>query len=314
MFSELFTINYNSKKFLVLTDEKHIKTFLEIDDSGNLLYPDIEDYKKLYNIYNVDNLVDYKLSFDQKVRNKSKLISIILAADVFIGSAVGFALSRNEDYVEVVDEIVETAGKRKIVTNYTSVVEDILGEEVVTEEKVLEAIENNKNMGPRYKDLAKKLLDTIMYVEPNFNLRLFYENMLTLKIKVFDEEEKEQYHFRTSYDVKENIMYIQKGSDDPTVCHELMHATRGFYKITDREVLIVHDKLGESLNEAVVDAMIGEIYSNYNGSYYEQRLLKYLLDDEVIDFEQYSNYGVNYLIDDFKMKYSGVDINYIISQ
>ncbi len=314
MFSELFTIKYNSKKFLVLTDEKHIKTFLEINDKGDLLYPDIEDYKALYNIYNVDDLMDYKLSFEQKVRNKNKLFSIILAADVLIGSAVGFTLSKNDTYMGTVDEIVQTIGKRKIVTTYMDVVEEVLGEEEVTTEKISEAIEKNPNMGPRYKDLANKLLNTIVDVDPYFDLRIFYENISTLKVKVCEKEELKELKISSNaaYNVKENTMYILRGSDDPTVCHEYMHMARSLYKITDENVLIVRDKVGEAFNEAVIDEMISNIYSDYSGSYYERRILNYMLGDESIDFEQYSKYGINYLIYDFKIKYRGVNIDYIV--
>lgn len=314
MFNELFTIKYNSKKFLVLTDEKHIKTFLEVNDKGDLLYPDIEDYKALYNIYNVDDLMDYKLSFDQKVRNNNKLFSLILAADILIGSAVGFTLSKNETYVERVDEIVETFGKRKIVTNYMDVVEEVLGEKEVTEEMIVEAIEKNPNMGPRYKDLANKLLDTILSVEPYFDLRIFYENISTLKIIVCDKDELKEYKVPgdAGYNVKENAIYVLKGSDDPTVCHELMHATRSLYRITDKNVLIVHDKVGESFNEAVIDEMVANIYSGYEGSHYERKILTYMLGDEDIDFEQYSKYGISYIIGDLKIKYDGVNIDYLV--
>lgn len=314
MFNELFTIKYNSKKFLVLTDEKHIKTFLEVNDKGDLLYPDIEDYKALYNIYNVDDLMDYKLSFDQKVRNNNKLFSLILAADILIGSAVGFTLSKNETYVERVDEIVETFGKRKIVTNYMDVVEEVLGEKEVTEEMIVEAIEKNPNMGPRYKDLANKLLDTILSVEPYFDLRIFYENISTLKIIVCDKDELKEYKVPgdAGYNVKENAIYVLKGSDDPTVCHELMHATRSLYRITDKNVLIVHDKVGESFNEAVIDEMVANIYSGYEGSHYERKILTYMLGDEDIDFEQYSKYGISYIVDDLKIKYDGVNIDYLV--
>ena len=47
-------------------------------------------------------------------------------------------------------------------------------------------------MGPRYKDLANKLLDNIVSVEPEFNLRIFYENISSLKVIVFDEVRKKK--------------------------------------------------------------------------------------------------------------------------
>ena len=108
------------------------------------------------------------------------------------------------------------------------------------------------------------------------------------------------------------MIYIKKGSDDPTVCHVLMHIARSLYRITEKNVLIVCDKKGNSLNEAVIDSMVGTIYSGYEGSFYERKVLGYLLNDEKIDYEQYSNYGVKYLIDDFKMKYNDTDIDYIV--
>ena len=255
---------------------------------------------------------DLQLSSGQEERKSDKLFLIILAAVILLGSAGGFVLSRNEAYTEAVNEFVETFGKERIETNYISVAEEVLGEEVVTVEKIILAINNNRNMGPRYKDLARKLLNNIVSVEPNFNLRIFYENIQSLVVKVFDDEEEEKYNLYTHYDVKNNMIYMKKGSDDPTVCHELMHTARSLYRITEKNILIVCDKKGNSLNEAVIDSMVGTLYSGYEGSFYERKVLDYLLNDEEIDYEQYSNYGVRYLIDDFKIKYNNVDIDYIV--
>ncbi len=252
------------------------------------------------------------MSCSREAKKSDKQFLIILAAVILLGIAVGLALSRNEAYTEAVNEFVETFGKERIETNYISVAEEVLGEEVVTVDKIILAIDNNRNMGPRYKDLARKLLNNIVSVEPNFNLRIFYENIQSLVVKVFDDEEEEKFNLHTHYDVKNNMIYIKKGSDDPTFCHVLMHSARSLYRITEKYVLIVCDKKANSLNEAVIDSMVGTIYSGYEGSFYERKVLGYLLNNEKIDYEQYSNYGVRYLIDDFKMKFNDADIDYIV--
>lgn len=248
----------------------------------------------------------------EKVNSSDKLFPAILAAVLILGSVIGFALSRNEAYIETVDEIIATFGKKRIVTRHVDVVEDLLGGEEVTVEKIKIAIAQNPNMGPRYKDLANKLLDNIVLVEPDFNLRIFYENIQSLTVTIFDEEERQQNKYYTHYEAKKNILYVKRGSDDPTVCHQLMCLTRSLYRITEENVLIVRDNAGWSLNEAVIDSMIATMYSGYEGSHYERKLLEYLLGVEEIDYEQYSRYGATYLIDDFKVKYRDVDIDYIV--
>ena len=248
----------------------------------------------------------------KRVNSSDKMFPAILAAVLILGSIIGFALSRNEPYVETVNEIIATFGKEKIVTNHVTVAEEVLGEEVVTVEIIKNAIAQNPNMGPRYKDLANKLLDNIVSVEPEFNLRIFYENIQSLTVIIVDEEEGQQNENYTHYDAKKNIIYVKRGSDDPTVCHQLMCLTRSLYRITEENVLIVCDNTGWSLNEAVIDSMIATMYSGYEGSHYERKVLDYMLGIEEIDYEQYSKYGVAYLTDDFKIKYRDVDIDFIV--
>ncbi len=252
------------------------------------------------------------MSSPEKANSSDKLFPAILAAVLILGSIIGFALSRNEAYTGTVDEIISTFGKKRIVTRHVDVVEDLLGGEEVTVEKIEAAIDHNPNMGPRYKDLARKLLDNIVHVEPEFNLRIFYENIQSLTVTIFDEEERQQNKYYTHYDAKKNNIYVKRGSDDPTVCHQLMCLTRSLYRITEENVLIVRDNAGWSLNEAVIDSMIATMYSGYEGSHYERKLLEYMLGVEEIDYEQYSRYGATYLIDDFKIKYRDVDIDYIV--
>mgnify|MGYP003571466017 CR=1 FL=1 len=85
MYKELFKINYNNKKFLILSNN-HRMTFLEIDSNNSLIYPDIEDFINLHNIYNNKNYFIYyrTLNYEEKARLKSALLGITTAASIFL--------------------------------------------------------------------------------------------------------------------------------------------------------------------------------------------------------------------------------------
>ena len=53
IFKKLFDIPYNEKIFTIFVDTKHRYTFLEKDSKGDYIYPTMEDYKALNQIYNV---------------------------------------------------------------------------------------------------------------------------------------------------------------------------------------------------------------------------------------------------------------------
>ena len=104
MFKELFTINYNNKDFLILVNEKHRFTFMEIKDK-KLVYPDIEDFKQLFAIFNVDNGIYAKKSLgrrlDEKVNYKGLLLSFLysLSFSIPLGLDVDFLINKENSLI-----------------------------------------------------------------------------------------------------------------------------------------------------------------------------------------------------------------------
>ena len=83
-YKKLFDIKYHNKTFTIFIDDNHRRTFLEKNDLGEYIYPTLEDFKALNNIYNIHNpLIEYDLRkyfFKEKVRLTSGVLAITLLA------------------------------------------------------------------------------------------------------------------------------------------------------------------------------------------------------------------------------------------
>lgn len=302
MFKKLFTINYNNKKFLILVDDNHRKTFLEVSNDGKLLYPTLEDFKYLHKIYNEKNpLIFYvtKYKYVEKVLHNSKLTSLIMAIELVAAlNIVDMAIASSKDY-------------NTSQTYYSSKYED-----AITKRDVLRAINDNENLSEKERKIAYTLLDDMLKLDPDMNLRIYYENMKDLRIKYtpYENLHEETKEFIAGY-YSSNGNYIKMVDDasDFIIAHELAHSAHNLCRKVNGQHIVIYENQGAFLVEAMTNKIASQSFE-YNYTYYLEGLLLdfFLYNTDNFDYHTYNEIGIKALIDELKEKYIDVDIDYII--
>ena len=322
-YQKLFPIEYNNKKFMIFIDENKRKTFLEINESGEYVYPILEDFISLHKMYNTkEPFICYapKFTFKEKVKVlKGSVVSLLTV--VIMLNNIPTALAVNQKFEVKEDELIISADELEQTSKYTAptnVLEEIariLGDQNVTKEMVIEAINNNDNLNDKYKTIATNLLNAITDKYPNFNLIVFYENIKTMKVEEYTIEEfKEKYPEApgggANYNAATNQITTIDEVEIEVLYHEMFHATHTIYRQTDNYIITRLEE-NTGIDEVFTDMGASLVILSKN-SYKEQgKIVEYLLTTVDYTLEDYNNYGVKGLIEKLSNKYPTVDINYI---
>ena len=315
-YKKLFDIKYNNKTFTIFIDNNHRRTFLEKNDLEEYIYPTLEDFKALNNIYNIHNpLIEYDLRkyfFKEKVRLTSGVLAITLLA-----TTLGDALATNfQNYQveETEDSVVITSVDAvKAMHQITDLKEldSILGYTSVRKEQVLEAVNANPNLNNYYKEIIYNLVNRIYEEYPNIDLRVFYENVKTLEIREVD---KNDFHNEfnnysvANYVSDQNRINLSSNANLQTIYHELAHAMYSFYW---SEYGVYRATNYSALNEAMTNHVTNLLSRNINTYTNEGLILEYLMSFTNYTYEDYMQYGIEGLISILKEKYPSIDIDYI---
>ena len=322
-YQKLFPIDYNNKKFMLFLDENNRKTFLEINESGEFIYPILEDFITLHKMYNTrEPYLCYapKFTFKEKVKViKGSVVSLLTV--VIMLNNIPTVLADNQkikveaDKLIISNETLEQTSKHTAPTNVLEEIAHILGEQNVTKEMVIEAIHKNDNLNNKYKTIAINLLNAITDQYPNFNLIVFYENIKTMKVEEYTIEEfKEKYPEAPGGGANYNAFTNQITTIDEVeievLYHEMFHATHTIYRQIDNYVIT---RLEENTGiDEVFTNMGASLVVPSKNSYKEQgKIVEYLLTTVNYTLEDYNNYGVEGLIEKLSNKYPSIDINYI---
>lgn len=151
----------------------------------------------------------------------------------------------------------------------SSVLDDVLGypKSSVTYDTIKQTIQNNEKIPPKFKSLYTLLADNLQKQYPDMDLRVWYENLKTMKIYEVDEMEMYMKAFSTDafacYRLDENAIYTVEGYnyvpgtwEYQVIMHEMGHPIRSANFIKDgKEIRIQFESqsgfgvvVGESLN------------------------------------------------------------------
>ena len=319
MFKRLFEIKYNNKLFAVFVNDKHRYAFMEIKD-GELVYPDYEDFKHLFEVFNVNNgvltstMIGERL--DEKVDFKGTLLSLIYTVSLM------FPIALHVDHI--VDEknksITIKYQNEEIEKDYVNpesvrALNAYLGFRDITKEEVFNAIDNNESFNDRQREITKAIIEAKMEINPNIDLRLIYENVKDIKIeyrtseKILDEL---KVHASGCYCSWINTIYLSS-DDDFLFGHEISHAMHYYSRrVNNREVYVTagRSSLQECMTNKEANMGLG-LKQEKLGE--DERALNFLLEHaDKFDFSVYDEYGLNPLFDELKSKYPDADIEYII--
>ena len=325
-YQELFKIEYNNKNFMIFLDENNRKTFLEIDKLGDYVYPELEDFIALHKIFNTkEPFICYapRFKFTEKVRVvKGTVVSLLTLITILNNIPNVYASDINVEIKNesvVISEIVtekEQAIEKRISIKDTNELEQYLGHLDVTKEMVLKAINENAKLPAKYKKIATNLLNAITENYPNFDLRIFYENIKSMEVFEYTQEQFKQVYPNVKkagavYDSQLNRITTIDEVQIELLYHEMFHATHHFYRKIDN-TLIFRSEDNTALNEAMTDIGSSLVIPQKEGYVFNKTVLNFLLTTIDYDLEDYSKKGIDYLKDKLQSKYYDIDFNYIM--
>ena len=313
MYQKLFAIHYNNKNFLLFGGDQSVNyriIFLELREDGSLEYPKFEDFQqldKIYNKYDPTIIPIEKRKLTQKVRWKSALYSLIVAGTTFF---ITEAIIPPMLFLE--NTIIEQ-NSEKSRENLS-----LYFEETVTKEDVLEAIENNKKIPQEYKEIAQQVLEVNLKLDPEMDLRLFYENIKKMNFRIVEKSDpfwSDMRDYAGWYSASSGTVYVyEEYKNLPSVIfHEINHAAHELKIIKDGKHLVMVETRGSSLREAMTSKITEEQYETY-GYGVERKFLDFfmnIVDD--FNYHTYNQKGIMALIEELQQKYPDVDIDYIIT-
>ena len=193
MFKKLFEIIYNNKRFLILVDKNHRNTFLEVVD-GKYVYPLYEDYKILFYMYNnYDYTIKYSknISYKEKVIYNSLLITLSALLTVEIGYVGKLYLELEEKYGSI---SIAFQAMYKDENHNRASIDIFFDNEIITYDDVVNVINANSNLNAYYKKVAIDVLDLNLALDPQANLRIYYENIKPIYMQKLNIYSNNQYY------------------------------------------------------------------------------------------------------------------------
>lgn len=323
IFKKQMPIEYNNKKFMVFFDENNRRTFLEIGNNGKYQYPLLEDYLCLYKKFNSHNPYDVsKFKFEEKVRVIKNGVVSLLSVITILNSipsalAADLEIEIENDQLTIGESIDQKQNEKEYIK-----IEDLkdldqfLGKLNVTKEMVIEAINNNSNLNAKYKRIAINLVTEITNNYPDFNLRIFYENIKDMKVEECTLEEFRQAYSSVKnaiafYNTINNTITAINGVPIEVLYHEMYRATHNLYHHDENKIVYRNDENYIALGEAMTDDG-ASLAIPIKGSYtFNRTILNYLKGKVNYTLNDYNNKGIHELIARLKVKYPNIDINYI---
>ncbi len=320
MYKKLFKINFNNKKILLFSSEENRIAFLEVTSDNKLRYITLQEFFVLNKIYNYkDSSILYdikKLFFDEKYISKNGLISVLLAINLFnltMLAAPSIDKYRNDVNSSSYEETTKTMYSQGFTTDYEIkkyLLNQRFNNENISREDVIEAVNSNANLSNHDKEMAIMQLDSMLKLDPEMDLRIYYENLKTIKVEWVSHKNWDLSNSAVGYYLpRENIIRILKGTDNHVLCHELAHAAHTYYRNEDDEIIEVFEE--NFLTEALTDE--ATLYSYYEASYeIENKVLKFFIENaKEFNTSVYNQKGIQALLLELKDLYPSVDIDYI---
>lgn len=316
-YKKIFDITLNNKKFAIFIDDRKRYTFLEIDKDGNYVYPELNDFLMLHNVYNNRNPFIVSMVQKYTYKEKVKFLSGVLAVLVVVNGAVIVHKFSNydaevKDNELVLEEVVASPSYVEI--KKFEDLDAIIGK--VTIEDVHNVIDANNKLPFEYKVFYHQLANEIHYKYPKADLRVLYLNAKDLDVNQIQEEEIQKKYKQSgiaaNFCAREHKINAAPDCVKEFKVHELGHTVTTLWLEVDGITYYKTCSQGHALDEAMnnkVTSLIEET-TTYKK---EGAVLDYLCTCVPFTIEDYINNNIDYLINLLKEKYPDVDVDFIIS-
>lgn len=324
-FKRLFQIKYNNKYFDIFIDSYNRKTFLEVVNN-KYKYPLFEDFVVLNKIYNQKDLFVFNEErlrrhqerninyyFKEFVRlsigNYALLLSVLYGISLVTGVTDGRIIKLKIDKNKVDLDVQFLEGT---IVNHISELDDILGYKDISIEEVINTINMNENIPEEYKKYAIDLVNFIHNKYPETDMRIYYENMKNMIIRVSNEENMGE-HIAGTYNCYSNVTSIRDDHADSrqVVTHEFAHSYHHWKEDDGIFPKYRIDTMGYALDEAMTNKVINGLVTTTTYTR-EVKVLNYFLSCVDYNYYDYEREGISKLISMLKNKYPLLDIDYLI--
>lgn len=319
LYREMFKIKFNNKEFMLFLAEHNRVAFLEVVN-GIYQYPLLEDFLSLNKIYNERDpfVMNQTVSFIEKIKKidpKRNVAPVMLALTIMLGNMPSAFASFKPEVTESEVIVSESLPLESYYTTCNSVseLESILGPEEITIEKLAKVISENANLTDHEKEVALDTAKAILNEYPDFNMRIYYENMKTIDVNTVSSEEYEKEIDRNSaanYVSDENLINNKEGCRDTVLSHELLHASHHYYRNFDGKIIRFNEcacALDEAMN-AKLNSSVGDEYA-YK---LEHAVLDFLMTCTDYTVYDYNEYGTSKLREKLQNQYPEIKAYFII--
>lgn len=324
-FKRLFQIKFNNKYFDIFIDSYNRKTFLEVVN-GKYRYSLFEDYVALNKIYNQKNIFVFdgerltrhqerniRYYFKEFVRvyigNYALLLTALYGVSMVTGITDSRIIKLKFDNNKIDLEVEFISGS---IVNHSSELDDILGYKNISLEEVIDTINLNDSIPQEYKNYAIDLAKFIKNKYPQTDMRIYYENMKDMIIKVSNEANMGE-HIAGTYNCYSNVTSIRDDHTDSrqVVTHEFAHS---YHNWRQDDVAFPKYKIstvGYALDEAMTNRIINGLVTTTTYTR-EGKILNYFLKCVDFSYYDYEREGISKLISLLKEEYPQIDIDYLV--
>ena len=176
-------------------------------------------------------------------------------------------------------------------------------------------IDNNNQISKENKEKIDTVINKIKEKSPDFDFRIFYENIKSLNITLMDKNEiAKEYGLGVAgcYDTKKNTIYYSDGYDDMNLYHEICHVLFDYYRNDNGKVVykfnIESKSLGEAMNSKITN------YITFDNSYsYQRSILDFLLVNCPYSLTEYNYNGIGGYKIKLQEEYPSIDFDFIFN-
>lgn len=319
-YKKLFNIHYQNKRFTIFIDENNRRTFLEINNKGEYVYPKLEDFLVLNEIYNnrnpfIQNTVR-KYTFREKVLatiSGGLIVLDLVFAGVLMGEKTSIEISNGKVTINTLNKT--QGGSSNIQVKDVKELDKILGYKSVSASEVQEAINNNENLDQECKEIANNLIEELTKEYPEVDLRIFYERIKTFKANKMELEEIQEKYKQPGIggnnSATNNQMNIPYDATRSVIAHEIAHCLNNFSLDINGVHVTKYTSRGYSLDEAM-NSDIASLVEDDQSYSRERSVLHFLQSCVPHEIDTHLNKGIWYLIEELKSCYPNSDIDFII--
>ncbi|MBR2840942.1 MAG: hypothetical protein IKF01_03635 [Bacilli bacterium] len=299
-YKKILEFKYKSQTYIMYLDENNKKYFLKEDFNGHLNYlTDIElaeltlFFLDVPEIMSIERISKDRLKINPKVLSKGIVVSLTLSAllsginqldlksnNTFSNPVVteylndkyqfknSISLSDTEEYSDI-DTYKKNGTTFEIYDmNY---LDQVMQKEEITLDLLIDATKNNNSIPEKFKEIIYEYCKSLTNKYKNIDLRVFYNNLKSLKIKTCSKEDIQRKSGSEDsygcYMKNTNEIYVIEDMDykynpwaHQVLYHELSHCLRnGNYEINGIKVIIKPE--GPNFNNRITSEALNSLFA-----------------------------------------------------